>query len=304
MSVDPKKGGGGGGGSISGTLVNSSILTQGAQKATLGALDTTTTVTEISRKSMNASQVVSTAATTFTVSVSATITTTASETPITSLTPASQDEIHLLRDSIIIGSVLGGLTILLLFAFVLIYCFYKRRRRQRQHDYSPPFTALAPPRQSGLSPLTVGSSPIQPEQPQETSLSTGPGIQITEHTQRFSQGSAQQQPSLDTESVSSNQNLPAILLQPTSPVPFDVPAGRPRAQSRLYHDILREETENDVTQRRNRLDAPGPSTLRPLSGISDISDMENGPVPPSGENERGGRRLTLTRASSGVFPHD
>jgi hypothetical protein len=43
--------------------------------------------------------------------------------------------------------------------------------------------------------------------------------------------------------------------------------------------------------------------LRPLSGLSDISDIEAGHLGPSAENDRG-RAFPSTRASSGVFPDD
>lgn len=294
MSVGP--GEVGGGGRTSGTLINSSIPTQGSQTITFLVFDATMSTIVVTITSMNA--------TTFTISVLATTTTaTYSSPPTTSPTPTYHDEIPLLHDSIIIASVFGSLTILLICVFALIYCVYKRRKRQRQLDYSPPFTSLAPPRESGLSPLTVRSSTVPLGEPRETSLSMGPGIHETEPAPHHSQGTAQQQSSPDTDSASPAQNVPDILVQASTPAPMENSRGRRRAQSYLYHDILRQETENDAARRYSKLDARGPTGLRPLSELSDITDMDTSQRP-SADHERGGRRLTLTRASSGVFPHD
>jgi hypothetical protein len=257
----------------------------------------------VTSTSMSVSQAVETTATTLTISVSATITTTSLGTPTSSPSPASHDELHLIHDSVIIASVLGGFTILLIFVLGLAYFIYKRHKRHQQLDYSPPFTSLAPPPRSALSPLSNRSSQIPPEDPHETSLSMGPSIHAaTEPVPRHSQGSAQYQPARpDRNSVSPNRSLPAILLQPSPPPVPEKP--RPRAQSRLYHDLLREETEIDAARRHGRLDAPGHNTLRPLSGLSEISDIEAVHLRPSAENDRG-RAFPSTRASSGVFPDD
>jgi hypothetical protein len=299
MSVGPREVRGDGGGS--GILLNSSIPTQGCQTITFLAFEATTSVMVITSTSMNITQVVTTTATTLTI---LTTTATLSSTPTISPSPASQDGIPLIHDTVIVASILGGFTIVLISILALIYYLYKRRKQHRALD-SPPFTSLAPPPRSAFPPHSMRSSPIPPEDQRETSLSMGPGIHTSEPTQRHSNGTAQPtQPTPDRDSVSPVQNLPAILLQPSSPTPTGTPPARARAQSRLYHDLLREETEIDAARRHGRLDAPGPNTLRPVSGLSDISDMDPGQLlRPSGEGERA-RGFPSTRASSGVFPGD
>jgi hypothetical protein len=240
----------------------------------------------------------------------------------TSPPQASQTDNSLQYDSIIISSVLGGFIILFITASAIAYCLYKRRKRQRELDYSPPFTSLAPPPRSALSPHTVRSSTAH-EEPQETSLSMGPGVfNGTTHPphplQQHPQLSAPQQSRpADRDSTSQHSgSVPAITLQPSTPskavstptLPTD---NRPGRQSQLYHDVLREETEHDAARRR-RLEAPGLGHKNQrlssgLSTLSDISDIDTGQlqVRPSGDHERRGRGVfPSTRASSGVFPHD
>lgn len=296
----------GGGGGISGTQLYSSILTQGSQTITFLAFDATTSDIVVTSKSMSGSQVVSTTATTFTISVSTTITTTSLSTSTVSPLPASQDEIPLLHDSIIIASVLGAFTILLISGLALTYCIYKRHRHDRELDYSPPFTSLAPPPRSVLSPLTIHSSPIPTEEPRETSLSMGTGIHTsTEPTQRNSIGtSPHQQPRPDRDSTPPLPAMPAIFFQSSSPPSVSSSPNHARTQSRLYHDLLREETAIDAARRQGRRDPPAvPNSLRPVSGLSEISDIDALQMRPSGDNERG-RGFPSTRASSGVFPDD
>lgn len=323
MSVGPREVAGGA--TSSGALLNSSIPAQGSQTIIYLAFEVTTSVIVVTSTSMSHSQVVSTTATTFTISLSTTVTTTPIWTPSVSPSPTSQDETHLLHNSIIIASVLGGFTILLISTLAITYFISKRRKRQRELDYSPPFTSLAPPPRSALSPLTIRSSQIQPEEPQETSLSMGPGIHTTEPKRNHLQDPAQQQQQQQQQAQRSEkdspypfQNPPAIVLQPS---PASPPPNRSRAaaaQSRLYHDLLREETEADAARRHGRPEPPGPSALRPLSGFSDISYTYTGTQlqRPSGEGEdegegeagaerrAGWRGFPSTRASSEVFPHD
>lgn len=289
--------GGGGGGS------NSSALSQPFLTPTILAVESTSIATSvytvITSTSTSVSQWISTTSTTYT--ASATITQSETKTALSSMMPdsisqSSDNQVSLLYKIIIIVSVLGGFTIILIIILAITYCLYKRRRRKFDLD-TPPLTSLYPPTRSPLRRQFASRSPA----PGETSLSMGPGVYIPPKAP--SRGRARTSPPRPKRSLDSSPavpperetvfvGVPAITVQPSTPA---IPQrGEEGFSSTEGHGIQRP--------------APAAAIPRPFSDISGMTDLEVGgqqqgdPALREIIDRRHALYSPSARASSAVFP--